>query len=246
MTNCEFTETHYCEIIRAFMEAGYRFTGFNEFLPESTGQIILRHDVDLALEEALRIARLEAKLGVTSVYQILLTAEIYNPMSAAGQAVIKELRKLGHRIGLHVDPVVYNGGRIDRNFFTMLEQMFETAHRTLGPLDSYSIHRPAARGKAEDLQPEHLPFRTPPYAYSDKYFKNILYRSDSRREWRQGCVCRQITEMAGQSIQLVTHPIWWTTEPQSREQVLQVFLEQRKVMADSYLAANLSFYKTNM
>jgi hypothetical protein len=42
---CEFSLTHYRELLRAAREGGYRWAGFDE--PPSPGGLILRHDVDL-------------------------------------------------------------------------------------------------------------------------------------------------------------------------------------------------------
>ena len=49
---------HYEELLEAAQAGGYRFAGFDRD-PEP-GDLLLRHDVDLSLEAALRMARLEA------------------------------------------------------------------------------------------------------------------------------------------------------------------------------------------
>lgn len=240
---CSFTEAHYREILQALRAAGYCFTSFSEFDPAASYQIILRHDVDLSLEEAVRIAHLEAEMCISAVYEVLLTAETYNVLSAMGQAQVREIRQLGHRIGLHVDTLAIEGGQGDASvFYCRLQELFEMGEKVLGPLDSYTLHRPAGTGKMEALDPEYLPFPVPPYGYARLYRERILYRSDSRRQWQYGCVCTQIEAWCGRSVHLLTHPIWWPAEALTREAVLWRYVELQKAVAESYLESNLPFY----
>ena len=61
LTGCGFHLRHYEELLEAAQAGGYRFAGFDRD-PEP-GDLLLRHDVDLSLEAALRMARLEAERG---------------------------------------------------------------------------------------------------------------------------------------------------------------------------------------
>jgi hypothetical protein len=243
MADCAFTESHYREILESFAAAGYQFTSFAGFDRRTNRQVILRHDVDLSLEDALRIARLEREMGIASVFFILVTAEVYNPMSSSGQSVLSELRQLGHQIGLHVDGTALSTDSDDVNArHERLRSLFQTAQQVLGPLDSYSLHRPATSGNPEEFQPSNLSFAVPAYAYAEEYFKRIEYRSDSRRQWRHGCICGQVRDLAGRSLQLVIHPVWWQPTLSTREEVLQRFKLQQQHRVEAYLGKNLSFY----
>ena len=57
--SCSFDLGHYAEILEAGKAGGYRFAFFGDG-PER-GDIYLRHDVDLSLDAALRMAELEAE-----------------------------------------------------------------------------------------------------------------------------------------------------------------------------------------
>ena len=100
---CAFTDDHYCEIMMAFLKEGYRFVGYKDFVLREARQVILRHDVELSLDNAVRIARIESDMGITSEFHFLLTSEIYNMSSPSGRSAITEISSLGHRTGLHVD-----------------------------------------------------------------------------------------------------------------------------------------------
>jgi hypothetical protein len=240
--HCNFTRQHYRDILVAAGNLGYRFVSFGDFSPGLARQIILRHDIDLSMEAAVDMAAIEADLGVTSVYHFLLSAEVYNLRSQAGRFALEEIRGGGHQLGLHVDPMAICGGRTeDPDFYGELEKLFSAASSLMGPLDSYSLHRPAVTGRAGDLLPERLSFSVPPYAYSTEFMKEIVYRSDSRREWRQGCIHHELPSLEGRSLQLLIHPIWWTDAEISRKELLAQFVGRQMESAGAYLRSNLSF-----
>ena len=72
--SCRFELPHYAELLRAAEEGGYSFAFFDH--EPQPGALLLRHDVDLALDPALEIAELEADLGIDSVKQTELMARL--------------------------------------------------------------------------------------------------------------------------------------------------------------------------
>ena len=97
--SCRFDLEHYAEILEAGKSGGYRFEGFGGG-PER-GTIYLRHDVDLSLDAALRMAELETEHGVSTTYLLMTESVFYNLASSEGIAAISRLRELGHAVGLH-------------------------------------------------------------------------------------------------------------------------------------------------
>ena len=67
--SCEFSLTHYRELLEAAEAGGYRFAGFDR-APEP-GDLILRHDVDLSLEAAVALAEAEAQAGAGSTWFLM-------------------------------------------------------------------------------------------------------------------------------------------------------------------------------
>jgi hypothetical protein len=238
---CGFTEAHYCEILRALTAAGYRTVSFAEYVDRVPEQLILRHDIDISLADALRIARLDAAQGMRAVFHFLVTSEVYNMASREGQAVLRQVRSLGHAVGLHIDPIALDlDPASPQPSWEALVRLFRLAEEMLGPLDSFSLHRPATYGELDLLSDPALTAHLP--ASADAMRKRMIYRSDSRRQWRQGCICREIASLAGQPLQLLLHPLWWTTQPVTRDEVMLMQIEQRERVMDRYLAGNLSFY----
>ena len=77
------------------------------------GDLLLRHDVDLSLDAALRMAELEAEAGATATYFLMTESVFYNLASREGTAALDRLRALGHRVGLHA---VYPRAALDGRF----------------------------------------------------------------------------------------------------------------------------------
>ena len=97
--SCAFDLAHAAELLDAARAAGYRF-GFFEGEPRD-GDVLLRHDVDLSLDGALRLAEVEAEAGAPATYFLMTRSVFYNLASEEGERSIARLRELGHRVGLH-------------------------------------------------------------------------------------------------------------------------------------------------
>jgi len=102
----------YARMLDAAGAGGYTFVHFDH--EPRRGEILLRHDVDLFLPGALRMAELEAGRGVSATYFLMTRSVFYNLASSEGEAALARLRELGHRVGLHaVHPHVDFDERFD-------------------------------------------------------------------------------------------------------------------------------------
>src|SRR5215467_14865653 len=99
MTDCDFDLAHYRELLEAAKTGGYRFAFFDR--EPAAGDLLLRHDVDVSLNAALRLAELEAEAGAGATYFLMTRSVFYNLASAEGERALTRLRELGHRVGLH-------------------------------------------------------------------------------------------------------------------------------------------------
>ncbi len=97
--SCAFDLAHYREIVEAAQAGGYRFAHFDG--APADGSVILRHDVDLSLDAAVRMAELENDAGASATYFLMTESVFYNLDSSEGVAAIERLRELGHRVALH-------------------------------------------------------------------------------------------------------------------------------------------------
>ena len=101
----EFTYEAYKNMILNLRNNEYKVVGYNNDFKEKT--VILRHDIDFSLEKALDIAKLENQLGVFSTFFILLSTDFYNINSIKSLEILKNIIRLGGKIGLHFDEKKY-------------------------------------------------------------------------------------------------------------------------------------------
>lgn len=80
MSRVEFTYSAYKNLIHLLQTGGYRVCSYHNW-QDTARCVILRHDIDSSLGQAMALARVERELGVSSTYFVLLTSDFYNPAS---------------------------------------------------------------------------------------------------------------------------------------------------------------------
>lgn len=80
-------------------KAGYRLVTFEGSNSNEERISVLRHDVDLLPQNALKMAQLEYSLGVKGTYYFRIVPESFD------LGVMHEIEKLGHEIGYHYEDV---------------------------------------------------------------------------------------------------------------------------------------------
>jgi len=207
--SCRFDLDHYHEILDAARVGGYHFKPFGEG-PER-GDLFLRHDIDLSLDAALRMAELEAELGVLATYLLMTESVFYNLASSEGAAAIARLRELGHAVGLHaVYPTVEFDDRFD-------------------PVVSW--HNPEAEYMSEKVSGA-------VNVYADPYFAPPTYRSDSNQHWRSGCPHEELRGGGFPWLQILVHPEIWVYPGATMAQTMRAMLEAENARRLEQLAAD--------
>ncbi len=231
----DFTLAGYRVLLRAFLDRGYRVCGYEAANPQAA-DLILRHDLDMSLDAALPVAEVEQELGVLAHYFVLLRTEMYNPLSAAGLAVLAQLRDLGHEIGLHLDASLYdNDPEALQGAASQECGLLEMALNS--PVRVISFHRPAKALLGYDE-----PLAGCAHAYQSRFFKAMGYCSDSRGAWRHGHPLDQEAVSTGRALQLLTHPIWWPARRQTVQQRLDRFAGERYRLLRRELGRNCLAY----
>ena len=213
MHACDFSYLHYIETLTEIKKTH----NFTNFINSSSNDIILRHDVDSSLELALKIAKIENNLGISSTFFILFHSELYNPFNPSSSKIISQILRLGHEIGVHyngslISKIKKNLSDIIKNEIETLEEHFETSVSVI------SAHNPGISKKLEIVLPNGVVD-----AYSEKYTVQRKYLSDSVQYWREGCFCKHYKNY--DSMQVLTHPIWWTNENKGRKEIMKSFLD---------------------
>ncbi len=206
---CTFDLDHYRELLRAARKGGYRFATFDTDPQE--GDLLLRHDVDLSLDAALRLAELEAQEGATSTYFLMTESVFYNLASLEGRRALERLRELGHRIGLHA---IYPDARLDERFDAIVAWH--------NPDPAY-MGTPLA-GTANVMEP--------------RFFSPATYRSDSNQRWRHGCPHEDLAAERFIWLQLLTHPEIWAYPGASMRETMNAMLDTERQRRVEQLAAD--------
>ena len=202
----DFDLDSYGDMISKIKSLGYKIVFFEDLDPKYK-HMILRHDIDISLESALKMAIYEANQKFYSTYFILLRSEMYNVYACRTTEIIKKILSLGHRIGLHFDNSIYTNkdyNSIDENCekeCSALESWFNI------DITSISFHKPSKYLISLDKK---IAGRI--NTYQSLYFKRILYCSDSRGYWYYGDPLQYLKGKRNQALQLLTHPIWWDTK----------------------------------
>jgi hypothetical protein len=205
--SCAFDLDHYRELLEAARAGGYSFASFDK--PPQPGDLFLRHDVDLSLEAALQLGRIEHELGVRATYFLMTESTFYNLLSAAGVHAQRQLRQWGHAIGLHA---VYPRAELDGRFDAVI-----------------AWHNPDAEYMSE-------PVVGAVNAMEPPYFDPDHYRSDSNQRWRHGCPHAELAEGAFEWLQLLTHPEVWVYEGATMGQTMRTMLDAKRELALHQLA----------
>ena len=197
--SCAFTLDHYGELLAAARAGGYRFATFDA--PPGRGDLILRHDVDLSLDAALRMAELEAEAAATATYFLMTESVFYNLASPEGASAVARLRELGHRVGLHA---VYPNAALDGRF---------------DPVVAWHNPDPAFMT---------APVPGAVNVMEDGWFDPPTYRSDSNQRWRFGCPHEELRAGAFPWLQLLTHPEIWVYPGSTMGQTMRAMLDAER------------------
>lgn len=194
----DFTYDWYRDFLGAFADRTVAFEAVSNHL--DAGEVLVRHDVDLSVESALRMARLEADLGVEATYCFLLTSPLYNLLDAEQAEMVREIDRLGHEVALHFDTHSYWEG--------------EPAEMALE--DRVRAERSIMESVVPDVSSTVSFHRPPPWvldrrfsgftnAYSPEFFGDTTYVADSNQRWRDDPPTIDDSDV----VQLLTHPGLW-------------------------------------
>jgi hypothetical protein len=205
--SCAFDLAHYAEILAAAKAGGYRFATFDD--EPGDGDVLLRHDVDLSLDAALRMAEVEASAGAIATYFLMTESVFYNLASKEGVAAIERLRVLGHRVALHA---VYPNAVLDARFEPVV-----------------AWHNP---------DPEYMtaPIPGATNVMGERYFSPATYRSDSNQRWRSGCPHTELAAGGFPWLQLLTHPEIWAYEGATMGETMRAMLDAERARGLERLA----------
>jgi hypothetical protein len=205
----EFTEPAY---ERLLTEAKKRFR-FEPLGTDFAGSHVLwRHDVDLSVHRAARIAAIEAAGGVSATYLFGFHSPFYNllerPVADLARRIVHEY---GHRLGLHFDSAFY--GRLEseqdlegrlKHEASLLSELVEAR------VEAFSFHNPQTVNDDFAFDADEIAGLV--NASGSTLRERYTYVSDSNGFWRF-CHLRDVLADADEErLHVLTHPEWWQAE----------------------------------
>ncbi len=232
-----FTSDGYVGLLKLLIENGYGIVDYSDW-EESDQCVILRHDVDIDLQQAHALAQIEYRHNVKSTYFVLLTSSFYNMHSYRNRIIVKEIQDMGHTIGLHFDETAYpnlagNTAKVGQEIkkeLDILSEIIET------DVTVFSYHRPTQIILDSDMEIERAI-----NSYGNIFFRQFKYLSDSRMHWREP-VLDIIRRREYTRLHILTHPFWYHNEEKSMKEILHEFIN----MAGTERYDNLNDNFTNL
>jgi len=228
----EFTYAAYRNLIAILKQNEYHFCGYFDHADKDKS-VIMRHDIDYCLERSAQLARIEHEEDIRSTYFILLKTYFYNPASKRANDCIREIKDLGHEIGLHFDETVYAGCNTEK-----LPEMIQREADILAdicefPIRCFSMHRPNQVTIEKSLEVPGLV-----NAYGQKFFHEFKYLSDSRKNWREP-VEEIICSGTYDRLHILTHAFWYSEKEDTIADSVKNYILAAKMDRYAHFSENI-------
>lgn len=175
----DFTLTKYESLLQAVKKTNYSTCTILDFLKNEPGKcIILRHDVDRAVNRNLAMAKLEHSYGIRSTYYFRHIKETYRP------EIILQMAEMGHEIGYHYEVMDKANGDMDKAIEIFREELED--FRKIAEINTICMHgNPLKPWSNRDLW-KNYDFRDfeiigEPYLSID--YNKVFYLTDTGRTW---------------------------------------------------------------
>jgi hypothetical protein len=205
----DFTLDSYGELLE-LAKSRYSFVqypgiGSRHAAGEDWQGLLWRHDCDMSLNRALRLAQVENAHSVRATYFLLPHSEFYNLLEKEQVRLVERIRALGHDIGLHFDADFHEVASE-----SALDDLVGREARWLGELlgtqlQAFSFHNPSALM----LSCERESYGGLINCYSKMFKTRVAYCSDSNGHWRFKRLRDVIDAAASPRLQVLTHAEWW-------------------------------------
>ncbi|MHA1264793.1 MAG: hypothetical protein ACTSRS_06105 [Candidatus Helarchaeota archaeon] len=209
----------------------YTFLRFDQSNLNNFDKIFyLRHDIDLSPYSAHRLGKIEHSLNIKANFFFQLDAETYNIFNSAVIQIIKNLKSLGHCVGLHIATNTLSDQE------EIINSTLKWFNKCITPIDLVvSFHRPSK----SILYKEFKSFLS---AYQNQFFSFATFLSDSRKNHEFYDKLITLLEAQRTPIQLLLHPVWWYPEEDLLK--LKAHLEERRLAElNMYLKTNFNNLK---
>lgn len=231
----EFTYLAYEKLLNRLRDGLYDLADYHDWSQYSR-PVILRHDIDYDITKSVQLATVEKNVGAKSTYFVMLTSDFYNVFSKESYSGLMKILDCGHDIGLHFDEVRYSDceGVPERVVEHILDEI-KALEAALGKtVDVVSMHRPS-----KGLLEAEIEIPGVINSYSQTFFKEFKYLSDSRRRWREP-VEEIIESKEYDRIHILTHAFWYSDEERDILDTIRCFINSGNECRYGWMSSNIT------
>lgn len=222
----DFTFENYRRLVSLAKEHGFSFIFHKDEYVVGRKDVIWRHDVEFEPDYALRMAQIEADLGVKTSFFFQLHSPLYNLFDEHYSQVFHAIRELGHLVGLHFDCNYWriNDEKSLDNFLICDKTYLE--HNLGGvKIDTFSFHN------TTPFTHSCLNYRYGGMinVYASFFKQHYNYCSDSLGYWRFDRLEDVLKDQTVQHLHVLTHDGNWNDEVLSpRKRFTKIMSEHAK------------------
>jgi hypothetical protein len=199
----DFTRSNYRRLLHLAREQ-YVFRTFTDYQPDERF-VLWRHDVDLSMHAARKLAEIEAEEGIVTTYFLHPHSEFYNLLEKDVFDCVKAVAAFGHALGLHFDTHFYSladESELERRIASERQFLEDLLGSRLVAL-SFHIASPFTQA-----------CRRHSYAglvnANGEYLQSqVGYCSDSNGYWRFRRLEDVLRQADSPRLQVLTHPEMW-------------------------------------
>ncbi len=197
---------------------------------------LLRHDVDLELEPAARLARQLQQWKIPSTFFVLVTSSHYNALSGPSRQLLREIQECGCEIGLHFDPTVYPEADAAAMQSAARREADWLGQAAGCNIASLSLHNPHSLANLDQ-------FEGFVNAYDPRIFGPDRYLSDSCRRFRHDpeAFLRSVQE-APHPIQILLHPLHYDQVEHDYAGIFRQYFQRLREDCDAQFRAHNPTY----
>lgn len=228
----DFTEGEYAKLL-AIAKQTWRVVKSSEWREE--GRVcIWRHDVDLSMHRALRMATLEADAGICASYFVLLRSPFYSVFEKEVHDILCAIIDMGHEVGLHFDGT--RGFVDDRQVGLSSEECIRKEASILQditgrPVVNMSFHNPDL---VLDVDTKLSKVAGLENALGNEIQTKFSYCSDSNGYWRYRRLRDVLEAGEDQYLHVLTHPSLWVPQAMSPRARIARCIEGRAAFMSAY------------
>ena len=165
----------------------------------------------------------------------MVTSDFYNVFSKRNSDKLKKILEFGHELGVHFDEMNYSEITSVELLIPQIEMEAKILENVVGkPIMVVSMHRPSKRFLESNL---HIPGMI--NSYSNTFFSEFKYLSDSRRRWREP-VLDIVKGRQYDRLHILTHAFWYNSEEESIDKTIRKFINKADVERYEVLYDNIT------